>query len=102
MPGASGKPDEEIRLLTEARALLDQLEVERNAGGPPLEQVQRALAYLLGDLGHLQLLAGQKAEAGKAFGEAIPYWELLLKARPTSEEYEEGRDWCRLRLQELE
>jgi serine/threonine protein kinase len=102
MPGPSGKPAEEIRLLTDARALLAKLEVERNAGAPPLEQVQRALAYLLGDLGHMLQLAGKKAEAGSAFGEAIPYWDLLLKSRPTSEEYAEGRAWCRQRLQELE
>jgi hypothetical protein len=102
MLGTSGKHAEEIRLIVQARTLLAKLEAERNAGGPPLEQLQRSLAYLLGDLGHVTQLAGQRDEAKQAFGDAIGYWECLLKSRPLSEEYEEGCAWCRQRLQELQ
>jgi hypothetical protein len=89
-------------MITDARTLLIKLEGERNAGGPPLEQIQRSMAYLLGDLGHVLQLAEKKDQAGKSFSDAAAYWEMLLKSRPKSEEYEEGCAWCRQRLQELQ
>lgn len=99
--GTSGKRDEEIRLLTDARLLLTTLEGSRGGGGPPVEQIQRATAYLLGDLGHVLQLSKQTDDARKAFSEAHEYWKLLLASRKGSEEYIEGEAWCRQRLEEL-
>lgn len=99
--GTSGKRDEEIRLLTEARLLLTKLEGTTGGDGPPIEQIQRSLAYLLGDLGHALQLAGKSPEARKTFTDAHEYWKLLLKARKTSEEYLDGESWCRQRIGEL-
>jgi hypothetical protein len=99
--GTASPPAEKIRLLGEARDLLIKLESTRPPGSPPLEPLRRALAYLLGDLAHALQLAGQRAEAEKAFSEAVGFWAQLLAVRPNSEEYEEGHAWCRQRLQEL-
>jgi tetratricopeptide (TPR) repeat protein len=99
--GIGGKRAEEIRLTGNARDLLTKLEGARQTEGPPLEQIQRSVAYLLGDLGHALQLAEKKAEAKVAFSDAVAYWEMLLKSRPKSEEYEEGCAWCRQRLKDL-
>lgn len=104
--GTLGKRDEEITRLGAARALLTPLADPGGTEAPSPEQVRRSLAYLLGDLGHaLQLAAGKdKArtdEARKAFTDALDYWKLLVKARPDSEEYQEGESRCRERLAEL-
>lgn len=102
MLGISGQHDEELRLIADARSLLTELEDSHSASGPPLEQLQRSQAYLLGDLGHVSQLAGRHADAGKAFADAVGYWDALLKTRPKSEEYVEGATRCRQRLKELE
>ena len=101
LPAAGGKHDEEIRLTTEARAILRQLEAEHQSGGPSVEQIQRSTGYLLGDLGHALQVAKKKAEAKTAFEEAAGYWETLVKAHPKSDEYAEARAWCRQRLKAL-
>lgn len=101
MLGGEGKRDDEISLTLRARALLSKLENDRQPAGPPLEQIQRSLAYLLGDLGHGLQLVDKKPDAKAAFGDALAAWEKLLKTRPVSEEYEEGVTWCRQRLKEL-
>jgi tetratricopeptide (TPR) repeat protein len=101
MLGTGGKRDEEIRLTTQARELLTQLEGECQPGGPLPEQIQRSVAYLLGDLGHALQMAKKKDEARAAFADAVTYWDALLKARPASAEYEEARAWCRQRGKEL-
>lgn len=99
--GIGTKHDEEIRLTTEARAILSQLEAEHQAGGPSLEQIQRSTGYLLGDLSHALQLAKKKTEAKATLEEAATYWETLVKARPKSDEYAEARGWCRQRLKTL-
>ncbi|MEI6654830.1 MAG: hypothetical protein WCP45_08685 [Verrucomicrobiota bacterium] len=101
MLGGEGKPSDEISLTSKARAVLSKLEDERQPAGPPLEQIQRSLAYLLGDLGHALQLAENKPEARAAIGDALTTWEKLRKSRPKSEEYEEGVSWCHQRLKEL-
>lgn len=101
MLGTGGKRDEEIRLTTDARDLLARLETEHQPGGPPLEQIQRSTAYLLGDLGHVLQLVKKNAAAKTAFADAVRYWETLVKARPKNEEYAEAGTWCRQRLKEL-
>ena len=99
--GTSGKRDEEIRLLTESRQLLAKLEAGAAGEGPPVEQIQRSAAYLLGDLGHSLQLSGRKDDARKAFTEALDHWKLLLNTRKNSEEYLEGETRCRERIAEL-
>ncbi|MEI6673983.1 MAG: hypothetical protein WCO57_02275 [Verrucomicrobiota bacterium] len=101
MLGGEGNSNDEISLTSKARAVLSKLEDERQPAGPPLEQIQRSLAYLLGDLGHALQLVEKKPEARVAMADALTAWEKLRKLRPRSEEYEEGVTWCRQRLKEL-
>ncbi len=96
-----GKRDAEIQLATKARGQSAKLEDACQPAGPPLEQIRRALAYLLGDLGHGLQLVEKLTEARAAFAEAVTYWEKLLKSHPASEEYAEGNAWCHQRLKEL-
>jgi hypothetical protein len=44
--------------------------------------------------------AGKREEAMKYFAESVKVWELLCRARPGYEEYEEGLSWSRERLKE--
>ena len=101
MVGMSGNRNDEIGLIRKARDLLGKLEAGNPSSGPRPEQLQSSGAYLLGDLGHALQLANQRAEAGKAFTEAVALWESLLASRPQSEEYSEGLSWCRQRLEDL-
>lgn len=99
--GTSGKRDEEIARLGAARALLSSLADIAGSDGPPPEQIRRALAYLLGDLGHALQLTDHREDARKAFSDALDCWKLLVKASAESEEYREGESRCRERLAEL-
>jgi hypothetical protein len=101
MLGMAGKRDEEIALIGKARDLLGELEAEPAASGPRPEQLQRSGAYLSGDLGHALQLANRRADAYRAFADAVALWEGLLASRPQSEEYSEGLTWCRQRLQDV-
>lgn len=101
MMGMSGKRDEEITLITRAKALLADLESASQGSGPRPEQLQRSGAYLLGDLGHAFQMGGRKDDARGAFRDAVSLWEGLLSSRPQSEEYTEGLTWCRQRLDDL-
>jgi eukaryotic-like serine/threonine-protein kinase len=101
MLGMAGKRNEEISLTAKARNLLADLETSPAAAGPRPEQLQRSVAYLLGDYGHALQLANRMPDAEKAFAEAITLWESLLRSRPQSEEYSEGLTWCRQRLDDL-
>ena len=100
--GTAGKRNEEISFETKARDLLSDLETKTAPGGPRPEQLQSSGAYLLGDLGLAQQLAGRKEESRQTFSEAVRLWESLLKSRPQSEEFDEGLAWCRQRLAELQ
>ncbi len=99
--GNTGKRDEEIQLLANAAALLVTLEAKPGPESPPIDQIQRSLAYLLGDLGHARQMAGDKDGARQAFTDAESYWKRLLEGGSNSEEYREGQSWCRQRLAEL-
>lgn len=99
--GGAGQRDEEMKLLSKARDTLVALEQRSDFSVAHGEQLQRSLAYLLGDLGHSMVLGGQGEEAKKTFAQAVSAWEELAKSRPQSEEYEEGLAWCRQRLKEL-
>jgi tetratricopeptide (TPR) repeat protein len=99
--GGSGKRGEEITHLTSAVALLTTLEAAGGHASPPLEQIQRSLAYLLSDLGHARQMAGDLAAAREAFAEAQAYWQRLLETHSDREEYRDGEEWCRQRLAEL-
>jgi tetratricopeptide (TPR) repeat protein len=101
MLGMSGKRDEEISLIGKARELLGRLEAKPAVSGPRPEQLQRSAAYLCGDLGHALQLANRTDDARRAFSDAVALWEGLLGSRPQSEEYSEGLNWCRQRLQDL-
>lgn len=102
MIGTTGSREEEIGLLARARDLLTRLKDEKHPEGPPLDQIQRSQAYLLGDLGHAHQLADQLAEARASFRAAVELWEELVKQRRDSEEFSEGLAWCVQRAKELE
>jgi hypothetical protein len=101
MLGMTGQRSEEIALVRKAGELLRQLETGTSSTGPRPEQLQSAGAYLLGDLGHALQLSNQKDEAIRAFSDAVALWEGLVKSRPQSEEFSEGLEWCRQRLDDL-
>jgi eukaryotic-like serine/threonine-protein kinase len=101
MLGISGNYVGEVALIRQARDLLGKLEVSEAMEGPRPDQLQRSVAYLLGDLGHAQQMLGQKAEASAAFRDGIELWQGLLGGRPQSEEYSEGLAWCRQRINDL-
>jgi hypothetical protein len=101
MLGMAGKRNEEISLIAKAKSLLADLEASPAAAGPRPEQLQRSIAYLLGDFGHALQLSNRAPDAEKAFAEAVVLWEGLLRSRPQSEEYSEGLTWCRQRLDDL-
>jgi tetratricopeptide (TPR) repeat protein len=101
MLGFAGEKEEEISLLGKARGTLRGLEEKGQSSGVPLENLQRSIAYLLGDYSHALEVSGKASEAKKIFGEAIVLWEKLLKLRPQSEEYAEGLEWIRQRAKGL-
>jgi tetratricopeptide (TPR) repeat protein len=101
MLGTAGERDQEIVLIRKADDLLEQLAALPLAGELRPEQLQRSSAYLLGDLGHALQLAGKNEDAREVFGEALAIWERLVAYRPRSEEYNEGLEWCRQRLESL-
>jgi serine/threonine protein kinase/tetratricopeptide (TPR) repeat protein len=101
MLGMAGNRPEEIALIDKARDLLGTLESAGQTSGPRPEQLQRSVAYLLGDLGHARQLAGRKDDAAHAFSDAVTLWQGLLSSRPQSEEYSESLSWCRQRIQDL-
>ncbi|MFT3992533.1 MAG: serine/threonine-protein kinase [Luteolibacter sp.] len=102
MLGAQGNRQEEIRLETKAGESFASLEALKSTDGPRLDQIQKAEAYLMGDLGLALQLSGNKEQARQVFAEAVNLWEMLLKSRPQSEEFDEGLSWCRQRLAELQ
>ncbi|MBK1881763.1 hypothetical protein JIN85_05020 [Luteolibacter pohnpeiensis] len=102
MLGIEGDVDHEIELITVANSLLEKLEGNIKPDGPPIERIQRSRAYLLGDLGHAQQLDRKTTEAKASFSESGVLWAALLTYQPQSEEYQEGANWCRQRIKELE
>ncbi|MFD0894885.1 protein kinase [Luteolibacter ambystomatis] len=101
MVGAAGKTDDELFLITKARDALNGLMERTEYGLIRGDQLKKSVAYLLGDLGHAQQLAGKNDEAKKTFAQAVIAWETLVKAQPRSEEAEEALSWCRQRLKEM-
>jgi hypothetical protein len=97
MLGFAGEKEEELSLIEKARGTLRDLEAKGESSGVPLENLQRSIAYLLGDYAHALELSGKSSEAKEIFSEAIVLWEKLLKSRPQSEEYAEGLEWMRQR-----
>ena len=99
--GLSGKRDEGIALLGQARDLLGSLPTGQATDGPRPEQLKRSAAYLAGDLGHALQLANRKGDAARAFDHAVSQWETLTKEHPDNAEYQDGLEWSRLRRDEL-
>ena len=97
--GLGGKSKQETALELRALESLQALEGDP-VDGPRTEQIRRSTAYLLGDLAHAMETAGKREEAMKYFAESVKVWELLCRARPGYEEYEEGLSWSRERLKE--
>lgn len=102
MVGTGGQRDDELVLITKARDALSGLADRTEYGLVRGEQLKKSLAYLLGDLGHSQLLLGKTAEARKTFSQAVAVWEGLTKSQPQSEEVDEALTWCRQRLKEIQ
>jgi tetratricopeptide (TPR) repeat protein len=99
--GDNGRRDEEVGMLVSARDMLANLDREDAVAGPPPEQVQRAAAYLAGDLGHALQIAGRNKDAAKAFNSSVSLWEKLAALRPERAEYQEGLIWSHQRRQDL-
>lgn len=101
MLGFAGQHEGELELVTKARDTLIGLEKQTEYGLARGEPLKKSLAYLLGDLGHAEQLAGKIEQAKKTFGQAVEEWEEVVKARPGNEEAEESLSWCRQRLKEI-
>ena len=99
--GDTGKRDEEIALLSQARDLLTSLDRPDAVNGPMPEEIRRAAAYLAGDLGHALQIANRGGDAARAFDHAVSLWEKLAAARPERGEYQEGLEWSRQRRGDL-
>jgi len=97
--GVGGKSKEEIVLEQRALETLKGLEGDP-VEGPRTEQIRRSMAYLLGDLAHAAETTGDRKTAAGYFADSVKIWELLNRARPGYEEYEEGLSWSRERLKE--
>lgn len=98
--GVGGEADQELELGARAVEALQDLEGDP-AEGLRTEQIRRSLAYLLGDMAHAAEAASKDEEASGYFARSVEVWELLCKARPGQEEYDEGLAWSRARLKEL-
>lgn len=98
--GVGGHAAEELALERRALEAMQGLEGDP-AAGLRTEQIRRSTAYLLGDLAHAAEISGDRAEAAKHFTESVKVWELLCRARPGQEEYDEGLAWSRARLKEV-
>jgi len=98
--GVGGSPEQEIEFCTRAVEALEDLEGDP-VEGLRTEQIRRSMAYLLGDLAHAAESAKDQKTAVEAFAKSVEIWELLCKARPGQEEYDEGLAWSRVRLKEL-
>ncbi len=101
MLGVGGKPKEETALEQRALETLRGLEGDP-VEGPRTEQIRRSMAYLLGDLAHAAETDGDRDTAVGYFADSVEIWELLCRARPGYEEYEEGLSWSRERLKEMQ
>jgi hypothetical protein len=95
--GVGGKPKNEVLLEQSALEALRGLQGDA-VGGPSTEQIRRSMAYLLGDLAHAAETTGDRKTADKYYADSVGIWELLNRARPGYEEYEEGLSWSRERL----
>ncbi len=98
--GVGGNGAEEIAHERRALAALQELEGDP-ATGLRTEQIRRSTAYLLGDLAHAVETSGDRSGAAACFTESVRVWELLCRARPGQEEYDEGLAWSRARLKEV-
>ncbi len=101
MLGMAGPRDEEIRLMIQARQLLDTLLGRSTADEPAPEQLSRSKAYLCGDLGHAWQMSDRKQEAIRAFSDAVAEWQKLSQKRSRNDEYAEGLFWSKQRLDDL-
>jgi tetratricopeptide (TPR) repeat protein len=101
MVGIDGDRQEEITMLRRAAAMLVALESSNPSGNPRSDQIRTASAYLHGDLGHAQQLAGDTEAAINSFTAARLLWSGLAEARPQIEEYRDALAWCDQRLAEL-
>ena len=100
MLGVGGDAAKELEFCARAVEAMEELE------GNPVEelrteQIRRSTAYLLGDLAHAAEATKDKDAAGRYFAKSVEVWELLCKARPGQEEYDEGLAWSRARLKEM-
>jgi tetratricopeptide (TPR) repeat protein len=98
--GVAGNAAEEATLERRAIEVLQSLEGDP-VEGLRTEQIRRSLAYLLGDLAHAVEVAGDRVQAAKHFAASVEVWELLCRARPGQEEYDQGLAWSRARLKEV-
>jgi eukaryotic-like serine/threonine-protein kinase len=98
--GVAGDAAQEVALERRALEALQRLEGDP-VEGLRTEQIRRSTAYLLGDLAHATELAGDRAGAVKHFEASVEAWELLCRAKPGQEEYDEGLAWSRERLKEI-
>lgn len=98
--GYSGNRGQEREWENKALAQLRSLESGSN-GVLKAEEVQRSMAYLLGDIGHSAYTDNKIEEARKIFNEAVKVWDGLITNRPESDEYKEGLSWSKQRLKEL-
>jgi len=87
--GVGGSAEQEVEFCTQAVEALEDLEGDP-VEGLRTEQIRRSMAYLLGDLAHAAESAKDKEAAIGAFAKSVEIWELLCKARPGQEKYDEG------------
>ena len=99
--GFGGDRKGEMQFGREAKAELDSL-LKVNCSYPSHRQVKRALAYLTGDLGLASQLAGKDGEAVAYFRESAGIWKGLAKTEKANDEFREGLDWAKERLNELD
>ncbi|MDA7864113.1 protein kinase [Akkermansiaceae bacterium] len=98
--GQKGESEEEIRLGTEARDILNLI-LDAKVRVPQPFFVRKSLAYLCGDLGHSADLSGQRELGATFLKESQSHWDLLSKKNTSDEETREGLAWVKQRLREL-
>lgn len=104
--GSSGDREREIEQMSRSRELLESLVRETRPDPMSMElalpqlQLRRTLAYLLGDLGHAQQMAGHQERAASAFRAAEVVWRGLVDHENDSE-HSEGLKWCLQRIADL-
>lgn len=90
-----------VAALEKAEEILEGIPLIKRPHRPGVERMHRAAVYLSVDMAHAYQSGGRREDALRVLNAALSDWDALVRLRPDQAEYQEGRIWCRQRIEDL-